>query len=129
MAKKPFMPTMLDFQPCNVEFGKRYRVRTQIIECVGLFGLVGRKLTKDVTNPDTLCYHVFNIRKQTMGFYYIATDGEKYFDITGDWHIGEFEFTKSKKKPDKCPDIIDKTIIQAFIAADVTGSDVPVEIK
>ena len=120
---------MLDFQPCNVEFGKRYYVRTQIIECVGLFGMVGKKLTVDVTNPNTPCYHVFSIRKQTMGFYCIATDGEQYFDVTGNWHVKEFEFTKSKRKPNKCPDVIDKIIIQAFIAADVTGSDVPVEIK
>jgi len=129
---------LIDFQPCNIKFDSKYDVLTRWITCAGLRGLIKKELTKEARIvPDTPCFYVFQINKYGLGNFWIATDGEKYFDVacTGygenrDLTTSNLNFTvsKSTRQAKKCPDIMDRTIIQAFIAAEATGETIPLEI-
>ena len=55
--------------------------------------------------------------------------GDKYFDVKPkEWgRFSKFDIKKSKRRPGVCPDVIDKAIIQSFIASDATGDRVAVK--
>ena len=125
MAKrKPIEPKKFD-DSGEIKLGEAWYPSSDFIKSEGIFGFKDKKFSRDLLKePGTEPWFVFAIKKPKLSCYYIATDGQVYYDLNGDeWvHYGKpssYVLRKTSRKA-RNPDKSDKAIIDKFMEKEAT---------